>query len=190
MKIKSALLALAIATASGSLFAATSDANIDGNVVITGEVVAQTCTLASGTGSDVNVTLPTVSNSLLQTAGATAGRTPFTIELSNCSAPASDGSAPTTVGVYFSPDATFDATTGTLSNQDTSGPTNVTVQLLNSDLSAINIGQVLASQNVTYPKTLVDGSISLSYYAQYYALSSVTTAGTVSAKAPFTIVYQ
>lgn len=189
MKIKLAFLALAIA--SGSAYAATpaDAANIDGNVVITGKIVAQTCTVAGDSGTDVNVTLPTISNALLQTTAATAGRTPFTIKLTGCTAPSGDASAPTTVGVYFSPDATFNATTGTLTNLASGGASNVTVQLLNADKSVIVIGKDVSNQNVQYPKSLVAGDISLDYYAQYYALSAVTP-GTVNAKAPFTIVYQ
>ncbi|MDL5429861.1 fimbrial protein [Klebsiella michiganensis] len=96
MKISklSAVLALAVSTAAISSFSAQAT---DGTITFNGRVTDQTCTISTPGGKDFTVTLPTVSASTLAAQSATAGRTPFAINLSDCS----KGN----VATYFEPGA-------------------------------------------------------------------------------------
>lgn len=149
----------------------------DGTISISGTVNAATCTVNGG--GNVTVTLPTVSTTALTAAGVTAGATAFSIQLSGC-----------TVGVaraYFEPGSTIDPASGRLNN--TGSATNVQVQLLNSNLSAINLaGGSIATQGSNSIAT-VAGANNLNYYARYYATDAVG-AGGVATSVNYTIVYQ
>lgn len=194
MKLSNVFLALSIFSVSCASFAAVDNNGdlVDGIVEITGKIVNQTCTVDSPDSEHVYVTLPTINASLLTGNAQVAGLTPFTINLKNCAAADANAS---NVGVYFSPAAFFNTDTNTLINTtDTAsdGAGNVTVQLLNGDKTEIKIGLAPAEQKVLYSGALPStgiGSVSLPYYAQYYALGQVS-AGLVTASAPFTIVYQ
>src|SRR5690606_11398524 len=83
----------------------------DGTITFVGQVTDKTCTIATPGGVNQVVTLPTVSRATLGAAGATAGRTPFSINLTGCSAG--------DVATYFEPGATVDFATGRLVNQAT-----------------------------------------------------------------------
>lgn len=148
----------------------------DGTITINGMVTDQTCAINGGTG-DIAVTLPTVGTSTLAAAGQTAGRTPFTISLTDCS----DGD----VATYFEPGANTNAD-GYLNN--TGDATNVQVQLLGDNNEVIKV-LAGAVQNNSQVVTVDSGSANLNYYAQYYA-TSPATAGTVETAVQYTIVYQ
>jgi len=181
MKFQRAPLAAA-ALSLAALFAANAHA-ADGTITINGLVTAQTCDISgNGGGSDFTVTLPTVSTSALPIAGATAGRTPFNIALTNCSPNSGN------VAVYFEPSATVDTITGHLTNTAAAGAENVQVGLLNADHSEIKLGSSAAAQNMQVV-ALDDGKATLNYFAQYVA-TDAATAGTVSAQSLYSIVYQ
>ncbi|MFH4337526.1 fimbrial protein, partial [Acinetobacter baumannii] len=76
----------------------------DGTITINGLVTDKTCDIVTPAGKDFTVTLPTVSKQTLAVAGDVAGRTPFQINLANCS----QGK----VATYFEPGATVDFNTG------------------------------------------------------------------------------
>ncbi|OUJ78626.1 ferrous iron transporter B, partial [Acinetobacter baumannii] len=56
-----------------------------GTITINGLVTDKTCDIVTPAGKDFTVTLPTVSKQTLAVAGDVAGRTPFQINLANCS---------------------------------------------------------------------------------------------------------
>ncbi len=177
MKFSTAFFACAAFSLSASALAA------DGTITINGEITSQTCQInGNGGGADFTVTLPTVSTSALPIAGATAGRTPFNIALTNCS-PNSGNAA-----VYFEPSATVDLLTGRLKNTAANGAENVEVGLLNNDHSDIQLGGGEASQNMQFV-ALESGQATLNYFAQYVA-TDAATAGKVEARTMYSIVYQ
>ena len=57
----------------------------DGTITINGLVTDKTCNIVTPAGKDFTVTLPTVSRQTLANAGDVAGRTPFQINLEDCS---------------------------------------------------------------------------------------------------------
>ncbi|EFH7156975.1 type 1 fimbrial protein [Escherichia coli] len=171
----------------GMLAVASSSATFayDGTINFTGKVVAQTCSVSSGS-KNLTVTLPTVSEASLAAATNTAGLTPFTIELTGCDTNAASGAQ--NVKAYFEPNATTDYDTGNL-NIATSGAGNVQIQLLNADgVTPIKLGQAVAGQDVTAVQ-IDNAAMKLRYNAQYYA-TAAATAGDVSATVNYTIVYQ
>lgn len=182
MKISklSAVLALAVSAATVSSFSAQA---ADGTITFNGKVTDQTCTISTPGGKDFTVTLPTVSSSTLASQSATAGRTPFSINLTQCS----EGQ----VATYFEPGATVDFNTGRLNNQaQTDAATNVKIQLLGSNNQFLPIlgstGEQANSQWVTVAN---DGVADLNYYAEYYA-TAAAGAGDVTSNVQYTIIYQ
>jgi len=152
----------------------------DGTITINGLVTDNTCVVTTPEGGDLTVTLPTVSQTSLATAGTTAGRTPFTLGLSNCE-------VGDVVGTYFEPGATVDFATGLLNNAGDAK--NVKVQLVGANNSPIRVlaGPQTNSQFVSVANA--DGSADLNYYAEYYA-TGAAEAGTVNTSVQYTIIYQ
>ncbi|VWD43963.1 MULTISPECIES: fimbrial protein [Burkholderia] len=176
--------ALSILMATAGLLAAASSAHAaDGTITITGEITAQTCTISgNGGGKDFTVGLKEVSTSALATVGATAGRLPFNIVLSNCSPNSGNAS------VYFEPGTTVNTTTGNLKN-DKGTATNVEIGLLNKDASSIKLGAAKGQQNSqTVP--ISNATATLDYYAQYVATGGAATSGSVNTSVMYSISYQ
>jgi major type 1 subunit fimbrin (pilin) len=165
--------------------AAISQANAaDGTITINGEVTDKTCDIVTPQGKDFTVTLPTVSKQTLAAKGEVAGRTPFAINLSNCS----EGK----VATYFEPGSTVDFASGRLNNQATGGATNVQIQLLgenNQFLPVLAAGANGAQSNSQWVDVVDGGSADLNYYAEYYA-TDAATAGKVTTSVQYTIIYQ
>lgn len=158
---------------SGAAYAA------DGVVQITGQINGNTCQVngtANGTLATVNVTLPTVSKSALAVKGATAGTTPFVLNLSQCTG--------TTAKTLFELGSTVDQSTGNLVNQANGGAANVQVGLLNSSFQPINITNNSASQSVS----IANNAATLNYYAQYVA-TGAASAGAVNTSVMFSMQY-
>ena len=129
---------------------------VDGTITINGQITDTTCTISVDGGSnDATVTLPTVSSTTLGAAGATAGATPFTISLSNCS-----GTSLNTASTYFEPGAYVDSTTGRLNIDSAAADaaTNVQVQLLNADRDAIVAGASVANGQNDIPVDISSGN--------------------------------
>ncbi len=175
---KLTLLATASVLGISSAFAA------DGTITINGLVTDKTCNIVTPQGKDFTVTLPTVSKQTLAAAGQVAGRTPFTINLAECS----EGK----VATYFEPGSTVDFTTGRLDNQDQAGAKNVQVQLLGSNntfLPVLAAGANGAQTNSQWVDVVANGSADLNYYAEYYA-TGASEAGKVTTSVQYTIIYQ
>jgi major type 1 subunit fimbrin (pilin) len=160
-----------------------------GTITFNGQITGQTCDIdGNGTGGkDFTVTLPTVSKQSLPAAGAVAGATPFHISLSNCS-PATGN-----VSTYFEPSgAAVDMATGNL-NIDAGGATNVQLQLLNSDNTAITIGATTgangADNSGSKRVALVAGAAQLNYFVQYFAIRGAAGEGSVTSRVQYTIKY-
>ena len=152
----------------------------DGTVTINGKVTDQTCKV-SANSKDITVTLPTVGVGSLATAGTTAGRTPFTINLENCKAGQ--------VSAFFETGGNVDAASGRLNN--TGNASNVQVQLLSDSSVVIPVLANAAQAPVTTKATVAKDadSAALNYYAQYYA-TGAATAGNVATSVQYTINYQ
>lgn len=153
----------------------------DGTITFTGNVTAQTCTISGNGGTaSFTVALPTVSASSLAAAGATAGRTPFNIALSNCA----QGSG--NVHTFFEQGPTIDATTGNLL-VNTGGATNVEIQLQNANLTNIALNQPDSTQN-SASMSISTGTATLNYFAQYIATGKAT-AGAANSSVMYTMSY-
>ena len=151
----------------------------DGEITFVGNVTTATCKINNGQ-PDFQVTLPTVSTQTLNTNGATAGRTPFTIALTECS------EGLDTVSVYFEPGSYTNLTDNRLINI-ANVDSNVQIQLLNNNLSAIRLGEGVNNQN-SQNATVVNGSANLTYFAEYYA-TGAAVAGTVQSATEYTVIY-
>jgi len=183
---KSKLALSAAALLMSSAFAASAFA-ADGTITFNGKITDTTCTISvDGGNKDATVTLPTVSASTLAAIGATAGATPFTISLSNCS-----GTSLTTASTYFEPGAYVDSTTGRLNIDSTAedAATLVQVQLLNADRNPIIAGTSVSNGQNDIPVDISSGSGTLNYFAQYYA-TGASTAGSVTTQVDYTMVYE
>ena len=172
-----------------SAFAASAaQAASDGMITFSGKVTAQTCVINGGpAGATFTVNMPTVTKSDLA-AGDAAGRTPFALNLTACN-PAGG-----TVSTFFEADASnVDLVANDLLNQaPTSGsnlPSNVHVELLNSDATKILVGKDAVAEN-SKSVTFAGATATLNYYAQYRApAASAGTEGAVLAKVNYTLNY-
>ncbi|WP_354686457.1 fimbrial protein [Cupriavidus necator] len=179
MKIKLLAALIVAGTAMSAQFAHATD----GLINFKGLITPQTCTInGNGSGSsDFTVTLPTVSVGTLNQAGASAGRTPFKIALTNCT-PESG-----TVHTFFEAGPTTDAATGNLI-LDAGGASNVQIRLLNDNFTYIKAGFADASQQFkTF--SISGGNATLSYYAEYVATAAATP-GEANSRVMYTIAYQ
>ncbi|MFC5580592.1 fimbrial protein [Rhodanobacter terrae] len=141
-------------------------------------VSMSTCNVATSS-KNISVILPTISTGALQSTGSVAGQTAFNIQYT-CPAgwalymtmsTATPGTPP---GVILSPAS---CTSG-------ASATNIGVQLLQSNQQPVqfDVAQSLGSSP--------NGTLPLTYYAQYYATSSPVGAGPVCSTATFTMSYQ
>lgn len=152
-------------------------------VTFQGEVTAQTCDVSVNGHTNAVVLLPTVANSLLSTSGQTAGLTPFTVNISNCSAPAADTAIQTNFLGYNVSSA------GNMSNMATSAPaTNVEVQLTDagSGGNAVTLSGVTPVDGLILPAG--ETSASYQFGVQYYATGQ-STPGPVTAVAEYSLTY-
>ena len=134
-------------------------------------VTVQACSVnTDSTGLGVN--LPTVSTQALKTATTVAGRTRFNINLT-----CQTGSK---VSITMSPSSAGTAT-GTIAS--TGVAKNVNVQLLDGSFTPVDFTKT------TSLGATPSGTLSIPYYAQYYATDTVG-AGSVKASATFTMTYQ
>ncbi|HEI2772844.1 TPA: fimbrial protein [Escherichia coli] len=159
----------------------------DGTISFTGKVVAQTCKVTTGTNGNFTVTLPTVSQTALASANATTGLTPFSINLTGCTAGGSG--VPGNVKAFFEPGANTDFNTNKLKNATAGGAQNVQIELLNSDGAAtILLGKDASAQDV-HAETITNGNATLRYMARYFATNAATP-GEVTSSVNYTIAYE
>lgn len=175
--MKKSLLALALMTLPGFVFAAMSN----NTVRFQGEVADQTCNVdVNGTDSQPVVLMPTAAASALKTAGQVTGKTNFTINLTNCTAAAADTEISTT---FAGTDVTEG---GNMGNAGTA--TNVEVQLLGSDSKPVDLsGGMTAVPGITLAEGETSATQDLS--VQYITEEGTATAGTVLASAQYAISY-
>ncbi|WP_199099311.1 fimbrial protein [Dyella sp. ASV21] len=155
------------------IYGSTSSVGPIGSLTLNSTTVnVQACSVNSGS-TNFTVTLPTVSTQALRSAAAVAGRTGFAINLT-CQAGAN---------VYITMAASSGAgtATGTLVSTGTAG--KVQVQLLDKSFNPV------VFNTATALGAAPTGTLSIPYYAQYYA-TGAATAGSVNATATFTMSYQ
>ncbi|MGL4726423.1 MAG: fimbrial protein [Scandinavium sp.] len=172
------LAALTAATAMNAQAAST------GTITFNGELTATTCDAnVDGQGADALIVLPTIGTNQLTTAGDTAGRTGFNINLSNCAGTLQTASA------FFQSGSSVDLTTGHLKNVS-GDATNVSLQLREESGSeaVINAGNTEQVSAATY-YDISSGSADMPYAVEYYA-DGATTAGTVVSNVVYSIQYQ
>lgn len=178
---KMTLCAIALAATSTSALA---ENETQGTVTFNGELIAETCTIASDS-VDRKVQLPTVAIQTLNSNGATAGSKGFDLNVENCP------SGITKVAAHFEAIGStgMDTTTGNLTNKYTASSaddkvaTNVQVRLYNSDEKQLKLGETGEAAAVA-----ADGTATMRYYGGYYA-TAATTAGKVYAQARYTLAY-
>ncbi|AIL31990.1 fimbrial protein [Basilea psittacipulmonis] len=160
-----------------------------GKVTFNGKVVDTTCIIKSDDENKV-VSLPSVPSSELTTAGNTTGDTGFELIITGCST----GDSVTAGGIQWKLDNNVDAATGTLINQASTSPkaSNVNIQLVNEDGSAIKVGDANATASINYKnldKSSTSAETKIPFSARYYATGQAT-AGDVQAIANFSVVYK
>ncbi|CAG9261273.1 F17 fimbrial protein [Burkholderia diffusa] len=181
-KITMLMSAVGLAAAFGANVAHASD----GSVFFQGAVIASTCKISNVLANgNVTVMLPNVGTAQLSAAGKTAGRTPFSFQLTGCSTAAY---APTQVAVAFEPGPAVNLATGRLKPTGTANPAaNVEIGLLNDTYQPIKVGAAFEDQSSQVVK-IVDGGATLQYAAEYVA-TGVATAGDASTYVTYSLVY-
>lgn len=177
--ITSSVMAFGLMASASAMAAGT------GTVHFEGEITSSTCEVVT---SDQNktVTLPTVSTNTLSADNDTAGLTPFTISLENCSVETDQG-----VSAYFEPGANVDLNTGRLLNAS-GDATNVQIGLLSGSQEEITIGAIGSNdlQDGAEWYNVEGNAATMNYFAQYHATGGAATAGSVSTSVDFTVTYK
>ncbi|CAH0238236.1 Major fimbrial subunit SMF-1 [Stenotrophomonas lactitubi] len=160
----------------------------DGTVTFNGKVTDKTCTISTPGGKDFSVTLPTVSVNVVRDEDG-SGRTPFSINLTNCS--------PGNVATYFEPGPSVEPGTGqllNLSEGSANGASNIQLRLRGSNNEILRVlasgaGQV--QNNSQWVTVAGDGTANLNYYVEYIDAHSyvLATPGEVTSNVKYTIIY-
>uniref|UniRef100_UPI003341BB88 fimbrial protein n=1 Tax=Castellaniella defragrans TaxID=75697 RepID=UPI003341BB88 len=153
-------------------------------VTFQGEVSDQTCTATINGQTNSIVLLPTVPVSALSSAGQVAGLTPFTVHLSDCTAPTV---AAQDINITF---LGYAVTNGNLGNLAVNDPaTNVQIQLTTTDegTNAIQLNGVTAVSGLSLP--IGETSTNFTFGAQYISVGGPATAGAVTAVAEYALEY-
>ncbi len=150
----------------------------DGVITFDGLLKATTCTVTAPSGGNLGITLPTLATSLLNASGKTAGDTPFSITVGNCTAGVS-------FTPYFESGANIDPLTGRLNS--TGGATFVQLELLNKGGLVIDLAGVPGAQHVA--ATPIVGPGGTGYYAVRYYATGAATAGTVNSTVTYSMSY-
>jgi len=185
-------------SAAGFAFVAMNAAHAsDGTINFTGSVVASTCKINGGT-NDLTVPLPKAATNQLAAAGATAGRTPFTLALSGCTTDKKDGEntipAPVKkVSVAFEPGPNVNLATGRLKPTGADAAKGVEIAILNDKYEPIKIG----AESSTQGAQTVDidtaeggtGTATLQFAAQYVATGDVVSGGSANSFVTYSLIY-
>lgn len=158
----------------------------DGTIQINGEINAETCVpdvVSGGTGS---IDLPIVASTSLAAANATAGVTPFTINLTGCT-----GSA-TLARASFESSSTSITPSGNLAIDGSSVATGVEIQIRDNSGAQINLATgdqtvVDAGNNASF--AITGGAATLDYQAAYFTPTGTVTPGALTSSVAFTIQY-
>ena len=174
-----------------------------GIVRFKGKVVDQTCTI-DGNSQDQIVVLDTVPKNRFTAVGNTAMPTPFDIQLSGCTVPATGGKA-TKVKARFASVANVDtANNYTLKNTKATtagGATNVNIQLFNADGTTpiYPMKRVTTTTDGVPTHTSQDGATFenitaanqvLHYVAKYYSTATSVGVGDVESAVDFELTYE
>lgn len=154
----------------------TDSANVSGGSVIV-QASATSVTRSSCASTSPSVFLPTVSTTALTSAGAIAGTTPFGISITQCPA---GTKLSITIQSASPTSATVMASTGTANN--------VGVRMLYNGATPANAVDVTGTVKQALGTVASNGSLTISYFAQYYA-SGQATSGSVKAAATYTLDY-
>lgn len=165
-----------------AMLAAPSAASAMSTVTFQGEVTDQTCNVVVNGNTSGVVMLPTVSSASLKDAGATAGLTPFTVQVDGCKAPKDAAQKISTK--FLGHNVT---TKGNLGNTGTA--TNVAIQL--TDKASGGKAVVLNGLTAVAGLELPTGQTSASYQfgVQYVSENGGAGAGSVQAVAEYTLSY-
>lgn len=154
-------------------------------ITFEGEVSTQTCQAVVNGEESAIVLLPTVSESNLATAGASAGLTPFTIALSGCATAGAD----TQISTKFLGHSVTAG--GNLGNVATNSPANNVALQLTAD--AAGTTPVVLNGVTSVPGLiLASGATTANHQfgVQYIAEGGAATAGAVTAVVEYTLSYQ
>ncbi|WP_321959008.1 fimbrial protein [Burkholderia cenocepacia] len=165
----------------------------DGTINFTGSVVASTCVINGGT-NDLAVALPKIATNQLGKAGASAGRTPFTLSLTGCTVDTATVPAPVSkVSVAFEPGPNVNLGTGRLTPSGTNAASGVEIAILNDKYSPIKIGGATGSQGtqVVDIDTAVNGTgaATLQFAAEYVATGDPVSGGSADTFVTYSLVY-
>ena len=165
-----------LSTALVALYVCGINANASsGTINFSGKILKQTCTINGGV-ADMAITLPAVAAAALP-AGATAGRTPFRVSLSQCSVAAGKAH------VYFSSFDTAAIARATLA----SGLQNVELQLLNTNGSVIDLS-LPDSAGFSQGANIQNGTAVMDYAVEYLS-TGIAQPGTSAAVANYVVTY-
>jgi len=183
-KMKLALLVAGSLVAGASTSALAAPGDTQGTVTFNGKLITETCEIMGDKDQVVN--LDAVSITTLNASGKEGGFKNFNIQV-DCPATKNEF---TDVGIHFEPvgqTTSWDSATGNLNNNaQANAATNVQIKIYNTNDGASNHAKI---GEVSKWITAATGTNTFTYAGGYYA-TDATTAGEVTAKVEYTLVYQ
>lgn len=158
------------------------------SIVLTGssfQITKSTCLINNGAA--INVTLPTVPNSVFTAVGQTAGETSFIVNVSGCST--NDTSKTLVALLTDNNNASASNINGLLNNVNSS---NVSVQITDSTGVALPIApKNINNSNSFFNFGTIDssGTVTKAFKARYYSNVASVPATLVQAQATITLIY-
>jgi len=157
-----------------------------------GEITAATCsvTVTGQTGDTGTVKLPPVSVSDLAGPGSVAGKTDFSLSVSECDM---GSTGFTTVAAYFEPDAVnVDTASGYLNNTAVAGAKDVQLRLTDLTSNAvIKAGDAAQVNDAGYVTVDADAhTATLPYSVEYISVLGGATSGAVKGSVTYNLIYQ
>ncbi|WP_227318563.1 fimbrial protein [Cedecea davisae] len=176
----------AVAVLMTSAFAA--NAASTGTITFNGMVTDTTCDVTvDGQAADATVVLPTVPATELASAGQTTGRTNFNMSLKDCVV-GTQGEK--TVAAFFQTGATVDNNTGRLKQTETTGASNVSLQLRDgTNDNVIFAGNENQATSNNFAEIKDGEDVTLPYSVEYYA-EGKSTAGVVASSVVYNLQYK
>ncbi|MET6677917.1 fimbrial protein [Citrobacter amalonaticus] len=164
-----------------------------GTINFEGNITDATCEVAVDGDSTGNTTvkLPEVNKSALATANSTTGGVLFTMTLSGCTL---GTDVPVTkAAAFFQAGDTVDLATGRLKQTATTGAAeNVSLEVYDPENAnaPIKVGYASQVDSSTYKAISTSGSTDLHYGVRYYAEGAAATAGKVTSKVVYNLMYK
>lgn len=172
--------AVAVMSMSVVMGMSTAQANNDGTVNFTGEIIGTACTVDIGANNTMNVDLGKVSKTVFTGTGTYASATEFDLKVKDCPATGINGITVKFDGTAYASDNSVLALT-----EEDGVATGIAIELLDKSKNAVPLFADSDSYALEAGKT----ELTMPMYARYKQVAAAVTAGPANSSVQFTLNY-